>query len=147
LSALISSERKVKGFFPGTDLASMQDIFSGLAYTTSNRCPYSYYKTYMFKSVGISEDYFGGNIEFLAEAWKSQDIGLTPPERIYIQNIIPKLTGIPLAFYNRKCNTERDLLSCVLEQQIMIHTDHKNLIKNHFNSERFMIWRLFKEEY
>jgi hypothetical protein len=29
-------------------------------------------KTYMLKSVGISEYYLGGNVEFLGEAWKNQ---------------------------------------------------------------------------
>jgi hypothetical protein len=29
-------------------------------------------RSYMLKSVGISEYYFGGNVEFLGEAWKNQ---------------------------------------------------------------------------
>jgi hypothetical protein len=33
-------------------------------------------KTYMLKSVGISECYLGGNVEFLGEAWKNQGLQL-----------------------------------------------------------------------
>jgi hypothetical protein len=33
-------------------------------------------KTYMIKSVGISELYLGRNVEFLGEAWKNQGLGL-----------------------------------------------------------------------
>ena len=71
----------------------------------------------------------------------------------------------PIAFYSRKLNpaqtryttTERELLSIVetlkefciilLEQQIVIHTDHKNLTCKNFNTERVMRWRLLLEEY
>ena len=73
--------------------------------------------------------------------------------------------GRPIAFYSRKLNpaqtryttTERELLSIVetfkefrnilLGQQIIVHTDHQNLIYNNLTSERVMRWRLYLEEY
>ena len=73
--------------------------------------------------------------------------------------------GKPIAFYSRKLNpaqtryttTERELLSIVetfkefrnilLGQQIVVHTDHQNLIYNNLTSERVMRWRLYLEEY
>ncbi len=73
--------------------------------------------------------------------------------------------GKPIAFYSRKLNaaqaryttTERELLSIVetlkeyrnilLGQKIVVHTDHKNLVYKHFNTERVMRWRLLLEEY
>jgi hypothetical protein len=50
-------------------------------------------KTYMLKSVGIPEYYFGGNVEFLGETWKNQGLGLALSENTYIQNVIPKFEG------------------------------------------------------
>ena len=71
----------------------------------------------------------------------------------------------PIAFYSRKLNdaqtrymtTERELLSIVetlkeyknilLGHEIIVHTDHKNLVYKHFNTERVMRWRLLLEEF
>ena len=71
----------------------------------------------------------------------------------------------PIAFYSWKLNlaqtryttTERELLSIVevlkefrnilLGQQILVHTDHENLMYKMFNSDRAIRWRLYKEEY
>ena len=71
----------------------------------------------------------------------------------------------PIAFYSRKLKpeqtryttTERELLSIVetlkafrnilLGQNIIVHTDHKNLTCKNFNTERVMRWRLILEEY
>ena len=71
----------------------------------------------------------------------------------------------PIAFYSRKLNdaqtryttTERELLSIVetlkefrmilLGHDIIIWTDHKNLIHNDFKTERVLRWRLLMEEY
>ena len=71
----------------------------------------------------------------------------------------------PIAFYTRKLNpaqtryttTERELLAIVetlkefrnilLGQQIVIHTDHKNLCYKNFNTNRVIRWRLLLEEY
>ena len=71
----------------------------------------------------------------------------------------------PVAFYSRKLNdaqtryttTERELLSIVetlkayrnilLGHQIIVHTDHKNLVYKTFNTERVMRWRLLIEEF
>jgi hypothetical protein len=73
--------------------------------------------------------------------------------------------GKPIAFYSRKLNdaqtryttTERELLSIVetlkeyrnilLGHEIEVHTDHKNLVYKHFNTERVMRWRLLLEEF
>jgi hypothetical protein len=33
-------------------------------------------KTHMLKCLGIPEYYLGGNVEFIAEAWKNQGLGL-----------------------------------------------------------------------
>jgi hypothetical protein len=51
-------------------------------------------KTYMLKSVGISEYYLGGNVEFLGETWKNHGLGLSLSAKIYIQNVIPKFEGL-----------------------------------------------------
>jgi hypothetical protein len=71
----------------------------------------------------------------------------------------------PIAFYSRKLNpaqtryttTERELLSIVetlkefrnilLGHRIIVHTDHKNLTYETFNTERVMRWRLIIEEF
>ncbi len=73
--------------------------------------------------------------------------------------------GKPIAFYSRKLNdaqtryttTERELLSIVetlkeyrnilLGHPLIVHTDHKNLVYKHFNTERVMRWRLILEEF
>jgi hypothetical protein len=51
-------------------------------------------KIYMLKSVGITEYYLGGNVEFLGEAWKNQGLGLALSAKTYIQNVIPKFEGL-----------------------------------------------------
>jgi hypothetical protein len=51
-------------------------------------------KTYMSKSVGIPEYYFGGNVEFPGEAWKNQGLGLALSAKTYIQKVIPKFEGL-----------------------------------------------------
>jgi hypothetical protein len=51
-------------------------------------------KTYMLKSVGITEYYLGGNVEFLGEAWKNQRLVLALSAKTYIQNVIPKFKGL-----------------------------------------------------
>jgi hypothetical protein len=50
--------------------------------------------TYKLKSVGIPEYYLGGNIEFLGEAWKNQELGLALSSKTYIQNVIPRFEGL-----------------------------------------------------
>jgi hypothetical protein len=50
-------------------------------------------KTYMLKIVGIPEYYLGGNVQFLGEAWKNQELGLTLSAKTYIQNVFPKVEG------------------------------------------------------
>jgi hypothetical protein len=59
-------------------------------------------KTYMLKSVGITEYNLGGNVEmwkcgnleFLGEAWKNQGLQLALSANTYIQNVIPKFEGL-----------------------------------------------------
>jgi hypothetical protein len=51
-------------------------------------------KIYMLNSVGIPEYYLGGNVEFLGEAWKNQELGLHISAKTYIQNVIPKFEGL-----------------------------------------------------
>ena len=71
----------------------------------------------------------------------------------------------PLAFYSRKMNNaqrkyptgEQELLSIVetlkefknilLGQNVIIHTDHKNLLYDKSSSDRVLRWRLLVEEY
>ena len=73
--------------------------------------------------------------------------------------------GKPIAFYSRKLNpaqtryttTEQELLSIVetckefrtilMGQQLIIHTDHKNLTHKNLTSDRVLRWRLYIEEY
>jgi hypothetical protein len=51
-------------------------------------------KTYMLKSVGIPEYYLDGNVGFLGEAWKNQELGLAISPKTYIQNFIPKFESL-----------------------------------------------------
>jgi hypothetical protein len=51
-------------------------------------------KTYMLKSVGISEYYLGENVKFLGESRKNQELGLALSAKTYIQNVIPKFEGL-----------------------------------------------------
>jgi hypothetical protein len=51
-------------------------------------------KAYMLKGVGIPEYYLGGNVEFLGEAWKNQELGLALSAKTYIKKIIPKFEGL-----------------------------------------------------
>jgi transposase InsO family protein len=71
----------------------------------------------------------------------------------------------PLAFYSRKMNTaqqryttgEQELLSIVevlkefrnilLGQDIVVHTDHKNIVYGNLSNDRIARWRLLLEEY
>jgi hypothetical protein len=48
----------------------------------------------MLQSIGIPVYYFGGNVEFLGEAWKNQGLGLALSAKTYIQNVISKLEGL-----------------------------------------------------
>jgi hypothetical protein len=50
--------------------------------------------TYMLKSLGTTEYYLGGNVEFIGEAWKNQRLGLALSLMTYIQNVIPKFEGL-----------------------------------------------------
>ena len=79
----------------------------------------------------------------------------TDASKLQLGSIISQ-EGRPIAFYSRKLNpaqtryttTERELLSIVetfkefrnilLGQQIIVHTDHQNLIYNNLTSERVM---------
>jgi hypothetical protein len=73
--------------------------------------------------------------------------------------------GKPIAFYSQKVTpaqtphttTEQEVLAIVktfkefqrllLRQQLIVHTDHKNLTCKHFNADHVMQWRLCIEEY
>jgi hypothetical protein len=50
--------------------------------------------TYMLKKLDIPEYDFGGNVEFLGEAWKNQGLGLDLSAKTYIQNVIAKFEGL-----------------------------------------------------
>jgi hypothetical protein len=72
--------------------------------------------------------------------------------------------GKPLAFYSRKLNSaktryttgEQELLSIVetlkefrdivLGQQVILHTDHLNILYGKLSNERIARWRLLLEE-
>ena len=43
--------------------------------------------------------------------------------------------------------TQKELINILLEQQIKIYTDHKNLAYKKINTERVMRWRLILEEH
>ena len=51
-------------------------------------------KIYLLKNVGIPDYYLGGNVKFLGEAWKNQELGLAISAKTYIQNVIPKFEGL-----------------------------------------------------
>jgi hypothetical protein len=73
--------------------------------------------------------------------------------------------GKPLVFYNRKLNSaqtcyttgEQELLSIVetlkefrdilLGQQVIVHTDHLNILYGKLSDDRITRWRLLLEEY
>lgn len=73
--------------------------------------------------------------------------------------------GKPLAFYSRKLNGaqknyttgEQELLSIVetlkefrnilLGQQVIVHTDHKNILYGNLTNDRIIRWRLLLEEF
>jgi hypothetical protein len=73
--------------------------------------------------------------------------------------------GKPLAFYGRKLNSaqtsyttgEQELLSIVetlkefrdilLGQQVIVHTDHLNILYGKLSNDRIKRWRLLLEEY
>ena len=87
----------------------------------------------------------------------------TDASKLQLRSVISQ-KGKPITFYSRKYNpaqvnyttTERKLLSIVetlkefrnilLEQQIKVCTDHKNLTYKTFNTERVMRWRPILEE-
>jgi hypothetical protein len=50
-------------------------------------------KSHMLKSVGMSEYYLRGNVEFLGEACKKQGLALALSGKFYTQNFIPKFEG------------------------------------------------------
>ena len=43
--------------------------------------------------------------------------------------------------------TFKEFRNILLGQQVIVHTDHKNLIHNSLTSDRVMRWRLYIEEY
>jgi Reverse transcriptase (RNA-dependent DNA polymerase) len=51
-------------------------------------------KIYLLKNEGIPENYLGGNVEFLGDAWKNQGLGIAISARTYIQNVIPKFEAL-----------------------------------------------------
>jgi hypothetical protein len=73
--------------------------------------------------------------------------------------------GQPLAFYSRKLNSaqtryttgEQELLNIVetlkefrdilLGQQVVVHTDHLNILYGKLSNDRITRWRLLPEEY
>jgi thymidylate synthase len=46
------------------------------------------------KNIDIPEYYLGGNVEFLGDSWKNQDLALATSARAYFQDIIPKLENL-----------------------------------------------------
>jgi hypothetical protein len=51
-------------------------------------------KTYMLKSVHIPKYYLGGNVEFLGDSCKNQELELALSAKTYIQSVIPKFEGL-----------------------------------------------------
>jgi hypothetical protein len=51
-------------------------------------------KIYLLKNLGVAEYDLGGNVEFLEEAWKNQELGLAISEKTYIQNVILKFEDL-----------------------------------------------------
>jgi hypothetical protein len=46
------------------------------------------------KSIGFSEYYLGGNVEFLSDSWKIPGLDLAISAKTYIQNVVSKLGNL-----------------------------------------------------